>query len=235
MKRTFTLADMENFLVCTYGSLGKEIFDLWVEYNLTYFDGRLKPIAIVMMPTSPHGGWVGLYKGRRQICLCLPNCDKPDLVSGPGVLLHEMIHQNIAELGLFGKNAHDCPMWRAEVERVHERATGEKIFCAPIRVEKERQSDGSRKSVKLPDLRRWDGKARVLELAEYCGWDHTKVWFKNYQPQNTKGHERARDLDRRCRERAECWKPGPKVTKAWKKVQERRAKEEAADEERAAA
>ncbi len=104
MKRTFTLADMEHFLVCTYANLGQEIFDLWVEYNNTYFDGRLKPIAITITAVAPHGRWIGLCRGTRQITLAMPDSEKPRNVSGPGTLLHEMIHQHIFELGFFPKD-----------------------------------------------------------------------------------------------------------------------------------
>ena len=227
MKRTFTLADMEHFLVCTYANLGQEIFDLWVEYNNTYFDGRLKPIAITITAVAPHGRWIGLCRGTRQITLAMPDSEKPRNVSGPGTLLHEMIHQHIFELGFFPKDSHNNGYWRREVERINEMATGEKICCVRTKVTKVKQEDGSRKSVKVPDLRDWDGQSRIVELGEYACWDHTKIWFDNYQPANEKARLEVDIREAEKKAKIKIWKPTSEQIEKWEKIKASEAEEAA--------
>src|SRR6266567_9350951 len=53
-------ADMRSFLEHGWGELGIRVADCWRDFNDCYFDGRLKPLPIVLVATSPHGHWLGL-------------------------------------------------------------------------------------------------------------------------------------------------------------------------------
>ena len=66
-----------------------------------YFAGRLKPVPITLVATSPHGHWWGLTSGMRPgngeaVCRChLLQLTYPgqgiSLIADRGVLLHEMM------------------------------------------------------------------------------------------------------------------------------------------------
>jgi hypothetical protein len=78
-----------------FGELGLKTVNVWKHYNETYFGGLLQPTALLYVPTSPYGHWVGQHIADRNIYLMRPS---PSRTWGfvRGVLLHEMIHQGLA-------------------------------------------------------------------------------------------------------------------------------------------
>ena len=54
-----THKQMQAFLQYGWGGFGDRIYRTWTDYNERYFDGALKPIAIVPAPTLPYEACVG--------------------------------------------------------------------------------------------------------------------------------------------------------------------------------
>src|SRR5262245_60647773 len=61
-----SFADMRAFLEHGWGELGNRVAGCWRDFNDRYFDGRLKPLPIVLVATSPHGHWLCLTHGSRN-------------------------------------------------------------------------------------------------------------------------------------------------------------------------
>lgn len=124
---SITFAEMKKFLVTGWGELGALIADTWAAFNRDHFGGKLSPLPIVLTATSPFGQWVGLThcdrKHRRAhlIELTWPRGASP-LRAGRSTLLHEMIHQHLAERGR--DPSHDSEDWCNEIMRVHHELTG---------------------------------------------------------------------------------------------------------------
>src|ERR1700722_16496158 len=95
-----------------FGELGVKTVRLWEQYNHAYFDGKLQPTALLYVPTSPYGHWVGLHIADRNIYLMRPSGLRSwGFVRG--VLLHEMVHQSLV---LAGKNPnHNREPWCNEI------------------------------------------------------------------------------------------------------------------------
>jgi hypothetical protein len=133
-------ADMRAFLEHGWGELGVRVAGCWRDFNDRYFDGRLKPLPIVLVATSPHGHWLGLTHGSRnghgthRIELTHPGMGAR-LIADRTTLLHEMIHQTLVEQGV--NPHHDKEPWRAEITRLHSVLTGgERLWCAFDQVRK---------------------------------------------------------------------------------------------------
>ncbi len=141
-----SFTEMRTWLFHDWGNLGSRVAECWLEYNKRYFGGRLKPVPIALVSTSPYGHWLGLTRcGEHRthlIELTSPGQGKK-LIADRGVLLHEMVHQHLAETGL--SPSHDGEPWCSEVMRLHQAITGTGIWAAPDIVTKER---GSRRSVR---------------------------------------------------------------------------------------
>jgi len=100
------------------------------------------PIALTF--TSPYGSWVGLThcRDRRDHLIELTAPAKGvALVAGRSTLLHEMVHQCLAERG--EPTNHDSESWCREIMRLHQQITGERLWATPERVGK----DANRRSV----------------------------------------------------------------------------------------
>ena len=48
--------------------VGLRVADAWRDFNDRYFSGRLKPVPITLVRTSPHGHWLGLCTGIGSAC-----------------------------------------------------------------------------------------------------------------------------------------------------------------------
>ena len=134
-------ADMRAFLEHGWGELGIRVAACWRDYNDRYFEGRLRPLPILLVATSPHGRWLGLHPRLPQrtrnpatSSYAHPGSGK-ELIADRDTLLHEMIHQALVEQGV--NPHHDKEPWRAEVTRLHAALTdGEKLWCAFDQVRK---------------------------------------------------------------------------------------------------
>jgi hypothetical protein len=67
-----SLGEMQTFLRHGWCELGERVFETWADYNTRYFDGGLRPIAIVPTPTLPYGRCIGLTHGTERIMLSAP-------------------------------------------------------------------------------------------------------------------------------------------------------------------
>ena len=153
-----SFADMRRFLEIGWGDLGLRVASVWADYNERYFAGRLEPIPILLVSTSPYGHWLGCtycahWKKRAHLIqLTWPSAGRV-LVADQGVLLHEMIHQHLAERGVTPK--HEAQPWCDEIMRVHEAVTGKRIWATPEIVRKlaKDKDTGKRKSqrIQAPD------------------------------------------------------------------------------------
>jgi SprT-like family len=171
-------ADMRAFLEHGWGELGLRVAGCWRDFNDRYFDGRLKPLPIVLVATSPHGHWLGLTHGSRnghgthRIELTHPGMGAR-LIADRTTLLHEMIHQALVEQGV--NPHHDKEPWRAEITRLHAALTGgEQLWCAFDQV---RKVNGRSVRVPAPAPGRTCGRSsrrtsRDGHVASVCCWDH---------------------------------------------------------------
>lgn len=135
-----------------FGTLGENSVRLWRQYNMTYFEGRLKPVPVLYVPTSHYGGWVGLCAGskkRRVVHHIWMMLESP--LSRPWallrtVLLHEMVHQSLIERGLSADHA-GLP-WREVIMRLSFDHFGVQFWAGESTVVKRRNPDGKRQSVR---------------------------------------------------------------------------------------
>lgn len=155
-RRTITFAEMKTFLSIGLGELGEAVADSWLSLNKLHFSNRLEPLPIILVSTSAYGRWVGCTycdAGTRRahlIQLAMPRQTK-SLVADRGVLLHEMIHQHLAEQGKSPKHEHEP--WCEEIMRLHRAITGKGIYAAPEVVIKTKEVDPRAqkpKSIRLP-------------------------------------------------------------------------------------
>ena len=97
-----TYAEMKAFLTIGWGKLGQRVAETWLAFNKKHFGGKLQPLPITIVNTSPYGHWLGLTCGSLNrthlIQLTMPT-EAGQLVADRGVLLHEMIHQCLVERG----------------------------------------------------------------------------------------------------------------------------------------
>lgn len=169
-----TFAEMKTFLTVGWGKFGERIADKWLKLNRTYFRGRLQPLPITLVNTSPYGHWLGITacnpaeQRAHLIQLTAPRQEK-FLVADVGVLLHEMVHQYLAELG--EETGHDSEPWCREIMRLHYKITREKLWASPSVVRKEKIG-GKLKSVRkqkpCPDT----GETS-LPRADIATWPHS--------------------------------------------------------------
>ncbi len=54
-----SFTEMRTWLFHDWGNLGSRVAECWLEYNKRYFGGRLKPVPIALVSTSPYGHWLG--------------------------------------------------------------------------------------------------------------------------------------------------------------------------------
>ena len=147
----FTESNLRDFLRTGWGAAGERVADHFFDLNDRYFAGKIKPVPIVITPTSPHGRWLGLTCGNaRQNSASLIYLTRPSrgdsLVADRGVLLHEMIHASLMQRG--DDPGHDGQPWRDEITRIS-RACNRTITAMPTKVKKVKMPDGSRKSKRI--------------------------------------------------------------------------------------
>lgn len=171
-----TFGEMKRFLAIGWGARGGRVADAWRALNREHFKGKLEPIPIILVNTSPYGRWLGCtycnVKRRRAhlIQLTMPTQEML-LVADRGTLLHEMLHQEITEQGLSPKHEH-AP-WCHGIMRLHQAITGERIWAAPETVAKlATDADGKRRSVRKQLPEPSTGTAS-LDRAAIAGWPHS--------------------------------------------------------------
>jgi hypothetical protein len=147
-----------------FGELGLNTVHLWKRYNDAYFDGTLVPTPVLYVPTSPYGHWVGQHVADRNIYLMRPG---PSRSWGfvRGVLLHEMIHQGLAQAGKNPK--HDGNPWCSEIMRISH------YFDRNIWAGKYTVIKVEGKSVRANMPRPKGNRARILDQDEISKWPHS--------------------------------------------------------------
>lgn len=126
---TFTEADMKKFATEAWGDLGASVVAAWRVLNDRYFEGKLRPIPIVVTNTQPFGRRLAFCSHGttgRTITLNYPR-QALALVADNGTLLHEMVHQHLSEIGEDPK--HVSAAWRREIMRLHQQITGTRIWA----------------------------------------------------------------------------------------------------------
>ena len=118
-----------------YGTQGAWLYDCYDSLNAQLFHGELPPCLIALELTA-HGKCLGftrhhdsfpritihpsLFQGREKISPW--GIDPADLGwrYALDTLIHEMVHVSVGYRlgGSSGSTSHDCPKWRAEVERI---------------------------------------------------------------------------------------------------------------------
>jgi hypothetical protein len=161
----FSFADMHRFATEAWGPLGTAVVGKWAEFNQRYFDGRLRPVPVVITNTLPFGHMLAFCSynpggGGRTITLNVPSAHKR-LLADNDTLLHEMVHQYLHELGENAKHA--GAGWRREIMRLHQQITGHCIWAGRSKTKRmdgkvvrinEAAADGTL-SLKQKDIARW--------------------------------------------------------------------------------
>jgi hypothetical protein len=127
----FTVEDMRRFAGEAWGPLGIKVVERWCEFNITYFDGVLRPVPLVITNTQPFGKRLAFCSYNpdstgRTITLNVPKAHK-SLLADNDTLLHEMVHQFLFERG--EDAAHDGQPWRREIMRLTKQITGREIWA----------------------------------------------------------------------------------------------------------
>jgi len=164
----FTIADMYRFATEAWGPLGTATVSKWREFNGRYFDGRLRPVPLVITNTQPFGRRSAFCSydptaSGRTITLNVPERHH-SLVADNGVLLHEMIHQALFERGTDA--AHASEGWRNEIMRLHELITGSQIWAGRSII---KRIDGKAVRINKP---RNDGTASMTQ-GSIARWPHS--------------------------------------------------------------
>ena len=108
----------------------KWVYDEWQSHNNEYFGGELKECRITWRTIGVDA--YGYYSHKRRIIKLSPwltdtrTLTELTLLEGTliheyisDVLLHEMVHQRVAELGVDGRGSHNCRGWVDEINRLN--------------------------------------------------------------------------------------------------------------------
>lgn len=126
----FTIQTMREFAVEAWGSRGGLVVDAWSTLNERYFDGKLRPVPLVLTNAQPFGrrlAFCSYGSAGRTITLNVPK-HALSLVADNGTLLHEMVHQALSEAG--EDPTHSSNAWRREIMRLHKQITHGEIIWA---------------------------------------------------------------------------------------------------------
>lgn len=144
-----------------FGGLGLKTVYLWRQYNDDYFGGALAVTPILYVPTSPYGRWVGCFRHDRNIYLMYPGNGRSwGFVRG--VLLHEMVHQHLAQTGQ--DPHHDQTPWCSEIMRLSlyfrrniwaGKYTVKKIAGKSVRANKDRPASKTGESLNQDQISKW--------------------------------------------------------------------------------
>src|SRR5262245_8304224 len=129
--RSFTIDDMHRFAAEAWGPIGIAVVKKWCTFNVTYFDGVLRPVPLVITNTLPFGKRLAFCSynpesSGRTITLNIPK-DHKRLLADNNTLLHEMVHQFLFERG--EPTGHDGGPWRREIMRLTKVITGADIWA----------------------------------------------------------------------------------------------------------
>lgn len=144
---------------------GAWAYEEWRRLNELCFDNELSPVGI-LWGLTPHGRSRGHYRPEdRTITLHLSLVKDGALLdehNASDVLLHEMVHQKIAESSkpILGTSSHNCGAWVAEINRISP------LLGLDIRAEVVRQKRVNGKV-------RWSPEVGFLSQRELAEWPHS--------------------------------------------------------------
>src|SRR5262245_35583752 len=170
--RTYTFRDMMLNLVVGWGATGRAVAKCWWQYNHTYFGGRLRPLPIFLVPTTPYGkrrGWTCCSEALTHIALAAPRHGGV-LVTDRGTLLHEMLHQFLFQRREFP--SHKGEPWRQGIMRLHQQITGQDIWAGDETVGRVRTEDGGRRSKRIRQPHPETGAASLTQ-GQIARWPHS--------------------------------------------------------------
>jgi hypothetical protein len=129
-RHPLTVHQLREMLGWSYGADGEQLADLWHALNILLWDGRLEPVPMWLPTCTSWGRWVGLFthngRGRSlsiQVKWQLGHQGRAN------VLLHEMVHQALAETGRCTK--HNAEPWCQELMRLSATLWGVSIWASP--------------------------------------------------------------------------------------------------------
>jgi hypothetical protein len=159
----FTQDDLEIVATKSFGDLGAQTAKLFAQYNADYFDGRVQPVPVLYVPTSPYGHWVGQAQAQKLIYVMFPGNGR-DWDFTRSVLLHEMLHHFLYASGENSKHA--GKPWAREVIRLSAQIWGRQFVKVSDKI---RKIDGH--SVRIRAI----GEPRdgVLAVRELACWPHS--------------------------------------------------------------
>lgn len=171
---TISAADLWVASTVFFGKAGQWVQDTWVSHNEAYFGSRLTPLPI-LFGLTPHGGCLGHYSHGKSITLHTSllrrDSDAWQLTGLLGeryasdVLLHEMVHQRLWEIGYRGAESHECAEWCDEITRI-----------SPL--------IGLDCKAKLIKRKRVDGRQLRIPDAGYMTQAQISTWPHSMRPRN---------------------------------------------------
>ena len=158
-----TANQIRAFVEHAWPHVGASVMDSWDYFNDRYWNGKLRPVPIVLAPTLPFGKRVGQCSYGRSRSASLITLASPSdgnlLIADRGVLCHEMLHAWLKQCGVDG--AHAGQPWRDEIVRMSA-IEGRTIVAMPTQIRK----DENRKSYRHTP----EGS---LAQAEIARWPHS--------------------------------------------------------------
>ncbi len=150
----------------SWGELGVATADLWHQFNRDYWQGELHPCPIWFPSASPYGNWIGLYSANpdgQSLHIQITQNQTGSLASVGDILLHEMIHQYLAETRQ--DTQHNAVPWCSEIMRLSREIWGQEIWASPALPRKNLKTG---KSIRVQALGP-DGQTS-LTRKEIAGW-----------------------------------------------------------------
>ncbi len=114
---------LESAAEILWPSYGAWAYKEWRRLNKLCFAGELSPVRI-LWGLTPHGRSLGHYRAEdHTITLHLSLVANGGLLDEQhvsDVILHEMVHERICEIGMpaTGTSSHNCESWVSEINRI---------------------------------------------------------------------------------------------------------------------
>ena len=157
-----TVQQLRQMMGWVYGADGEQLADLWHGLNVRLWGGRLEPVPMWMPTCTSWGRWIGLYTHNgsgRSLSIQVKWQLGPQ--GWADVLLHEMVHQALAEAGRC--TAHNAVPWCQEIMRISQELWGVRVWASPS---VPRRVGGISKRVQAPAA---DGTSSITRR-ELAGW-----------------------------------------------------------------
>lgn len=157
-----TVQQLRQMMGWVYGADGEHLADLWQGLNVRLWGGRLEPVPMWMPTCTSWGRWIGLYTHNgsgRSLSIQVKWQLGPQ--GWADVLLHEMVHQALAEAGRC--TAHNAVPWCQEIMRISQELWGVRVWASPS---VPRRVGGISKRVQAPAA---DGTSSITRR-ELAGW-----------------------------------------------------------------